>query len=207
MQGPTEQKHKDDFAARLARVHASRNPGQVINPVEDPSGGTDAAQPLPRLSTTADEHASSAGPVTILLALILGLIAVTGARYARYMLLGEPLIGSDPMLTMMIDAGVAAVFAFAFGLIVHLSHPMHEVAKLLGIGAMVVGMHNLVHLAPEPFAIAFSDAWTQEVLTTTEFSTVLLGEQVFLLPLPVDTVAASRAEVTAPVQTDEILVE
>ena len=39
---------------------------------------------------------------------------------------------------------------------------------------MVVGMHNLVHVAPQVFARVFPQPWVETVLATTQMNSVLL---------------------------------
>jgi hypothetical protein len=46
--------------------------------------------------------------------------------------------------------------------------------QLPAVLAMVLGMHNLVHVAPQAFARVFPQPWVETVLATTEMNSVLL---------------------------------
>lgn len=63
---------------------------------------------------------------------------------------------------------IALIFALTVGFMLRMRFFASLVPLTLGIVLGLSSMHNLVHMAPEPFAKAFSPAWVSHTVNTTE---------------------------------------
>lgn len=149
-----------------------------VGPAEEPTTGKKrkrAASPLPSLRDTIGYPASIVGAVLI------GMLAVLVTRWARHMLLGGSLIGEDADIMMAIDGGVALAFGLVMKWLFRLSGKLQETARTVGILAMIGVMHNLVHILPGAFEMAFSPEWVTAVIESTEPQSILFRGESFVL--------------------------
>ncbi|WP_141246511.1 hypothetical protein [Actibacterium ureilyticum] len=120
-------------------------------------------------------------PVGILMALLAGLISVLAARYAQFHLL------SDSVADMSSDLLLAGEFAMAscVGMVLRMAIAVQGKDKLMaqtvGVWAGIVGLHNLVHLAPDLFTTLFSPGWVASVMASAPFQSILFRGVVFAM--------------------------
>ncbi len=143
----------ESFQERLARMEKRRAPIEA------------AKQPVDVLP---DWKASLVKPVTLIGAVILGMIAVVFARYARFHLMGGTLAGDNPDVAMAIDLAVAFGVAAGVFAILRFEGFANKGAHLFGILVMIAMMHNMVHAAPGVFNLLFSSDWTENVVSASE---------------------------------------
>jgi hypothetical protein len=123
-------------------------------------------------------------PFTVLAAFVSGALAVLAVRLIRFRYLGEGLIGEDPTVAMARDALGALALVLVLRVVLRSGGWLRTPPRLLGAAAMLVGMHNLVHLAPAPFEALFSPAWVDEVVRRTTPGTLQLAGASYALPQP-----------------------
>ena len=126
-----------------------------------------AAAGLPSLGETVGYPASIVG------AFVLGLLAVAISRYVRFTFSGSTLTGEDADTMMLIDAGLAMAIGFVLKQLFRLKGAAQETAKTVGVVAMICTMHNLVHMWPGAFEMAFSPDWVSDVIEMTEPKSIL----------------------------------
>jgi hypothetical protein len=144
--GPNE-----DFHERLNRVAEVR-----------PAHGAVEVSVLPNWKATF------VGPAGIALAILVGMLAVIGARAGFYHLTGAAMLGENPNLMMAMEAAAALVLSFVVFLFFPYKGAMYNFLQFLGVVVMISMMHNLVHKVPGAFSLAFSPEWTTVVTTVTE---------------------------------------
>ena len=123
-------------------------------------------------------------PFAVAGAFTIGLIAVIVARFIRVMAYGGVLAGENADMLMIIDAGIALVAASLLRWMFRFQGRGMGWVSAVGIVAMVCLMHNLVHMEPDIFAIAFPAEWVEGVLRTTQIDTVLVRGVFFPIPYP-----------------------
>jgi hypothetical protein len=155
-----------EFEARVARIAANqRKGGSMVY------AGVDEAYLVQYGNRRRSKQAASGGTLSTLalvLALALGLTSHGVAQYLQLRLLGLPPVGADPTVTM----GIQVVFAMAVAALVSafLKIRARGPMLMLMIGATIGVLmgHNIVHMYPAEAAQAFSAAWADRVLATTE---------------------------------------
>ncbi|MDJ0826909.1 MAG: hypothetical protein QNJ16_15535 [Rhodobacter sp.] len=118
-------------------------------------------------------------PGSIIGAFLTGMIAVAFARYIRFHLSGGSMAGEDPDMTMLLDGAIGAAAGFFIRQMFKFEAKVFLTASNVGVGAMILTMHNFVHYAPESFEIAFSPEWVDEVLTNTHPNTAIFRDFTF----------------------------
>lgn len=159
-----------DNAARVAdfqaRAQALTQARQAANP-----------RSRSRLRPSLWENAKY--PASIVMAFALGLFAVALSRYVRYHLQGGSLTGEDTDLILMIDGGLAAMVGFAIRQMFRFEAKVFITSHTVGIVAMIVAMHNLVHYAPDAFAAVYSPDWVEQVIAETPPNSIIFRGMVF----------------------------
>ncbi len=113
-------------------------------------------------------------PLMIMWAAFVGMVAVFLSRYIRFHLTGGGLTGGENAdIVMMIDGGIAVVAGFALKQLLSIENKTLQLAQTVGVGIMILTMHNLVHLSPAVFSTVFSPEWTEEVIESTEPKSLL----------------------------------
>lgn len=130
-------------------------------------------------------------PMSILGAFLLGMLAVFAARYARFHIMGGSMVGEDADIAMMIDGGLAMGVGFLFRSMFNFQAKEFVTAKTFGIVAMICVMHNLVHWAPEAFAVLFDVDYVLLTLEMTEPNSILFRGVSFVLVEPESAQAAA----------------
>jgi len=174
---------KQTFEARLKRISAGglNTSSQLYAGVSEVG---DKPRPAKKIKFKADvktilpgqtSHSGASAPVSMVSGLLIGAGAVILARYIRFLVADGALAGPDADIIMAIDIVLAVTIAIVLRSVFRFKSGTHRFAKLLGIGAMVLLMQNLVHVAPGLFERAFSVAWVDQVITTTTPKSLLLA--------------------------------
>jgi hypothetical protein len=162
-----DEEQKRAFQGRLARIGADGMPDSASSrAVPAPRRVTRPVGPR-RKRPKARFRITPAYPAGILAAALIGALGVVAARLGRASLADGALTGSAAETMMMIDAGVGLGLAVIVTALVRLHGKAAFAAQVAGVLAMLLLMHNLVHLAPTSFAMLFSAPWVVEVTATT----------------------------------------
>lgn len=164
----------NEFAARLARIEAggeNTRHTMFVGMDEKLTLSPEQAGSLYVEQLVAPKK--SAKPlISVIVALMLGILGVFLGSYAEFYVLGLPTeLDADTML--VIEAALAMCIAFGLGQAFRLSSMLHLGANAAGVLAAICLMHNVVHLYPDLFARVFAPEWTEQVISTTELHTVV----------------------------------
>lgn len=133
----------------------------------------------PTVSALPSFRENARYPARIVGAFLLGLVAVLISRYVRYHMNGGALGGEGADVSMILDGTMAAATGFALRQAFKFEAKVFLSAFNVGVTAMILLMHNLVHVAPEAFGVAFSDEWVQVVIEQTEPNSILfMGDSI-----------------------------
>jgi hypothetical protein len=113
-------------------------------------------------------------PMVILIALVLGGVAVAAARFGRALYFDGSLTGDAAGTAMGLDFVAALAIGLVLKVILGAKSPQFVAGQTIGAGVMVLAMHNLVHAAPELWQLAFPQAWVNEVVATTQPHSILI---------------------------------
>jgi hypothetical protein len=113
-------------------------------------------------------------PFVLAGALAFGALVVVATRFGRQFWDGGALTGSGAGSAMLMDAGIALAAMLVLRLLFRASSRTSLLGNLGGLAAGVLAMHNLVHLAPDAWEMAFPEAWVSDVLATTEPHSILI---------------------------------
>ncbi len=119
----------------------------------------------------------------LMMCILLGAAMLMAARYVRFTYLGIEEGGPAADTLMMIDFGMAAMAMFILGGMIGQKTLKHMTAQVMGIGAMMVLMHNLVWLAPAEFAQVYGQDYVNQVQATTAPTSIYLRGETILIPL------------------------
>ena len=198
MSGPGTGTPDSGFQDRLNRMQERRAPIEAARPQVD---------------VLPDWKENVRYPATLVGMALLGMLTVFISRFVRFHLLGGTLAGEAPDITMMIDAGLAAVAGFVIYTAVGLSmrngnraergsifslnglgdNPV-KAALVVGIAIMIGTMHNMVHKVPSAFSLIFSDEWTEDVLTYSEPGSIYFRGNYFVVLPQGEETATEEAE-------------
>ncbi|MBT8460767.1 MAG: hypothetical protein KJN60_13945 [Boseongicola sp.] len=198
MSGPGSGTPDSGFQDRLNRMQERRAPIEAARP---------------KVDVLPDWKANIRYPATLVGMAFLGMFAVFFARFVRFHLLGGTLAGDAPDITMMIDAGIAAVAGVmiyaAVGLSMRdanraergsmfsldgLSDNPVKAALVVGIAIMIGTMHNMVHSMPSAFNLLFSEEWTEDIVTYSEPGSIYFRGNYFVVLPQSEATAADEAE-------------
>lgn len=158
---------QESFQERLTRLAAEK---ETAEPQKKSRRVKRAEAGLPSMSENIRY------PMLFVWAAVVGMIAVFLSRYIRFHLTGGSLSGGENAdMVMMIDGAIAAGTGFALKNMLSIEDKSLQFAQTVGVVIMVLGMHNLVHMAPKAFSVIFSPEWTEEVLLTTEPKSLLFA--------------------------------
>lgn len=103
-----------------------------------------------------------------------GGMAVIAARLLRADLFDAGLTGAGAQQAMINDALLALAVALLVKMLFRLNFRQFLFLQTAGAAVMLLGMHNLVHLAPDVFAEVFPSQWVSAVLVETEPNSLLI---------------------------------
>lgn len=171
------------FQARLGRVAEKHAP---------------IAAAKPQIDVLPDWRDNVRKPAGFAIAALLGLVAVVIVRLVRFHAFGGSLIGDNADLTMAVDLVAAGALSFVlFKITSYRGYPFF-LTQMAGVIAMLIGMQNMVHSNPGLFSLAFSPAWTDDVIATTEPGTMLVRGQSMYLSEPEEDLAEAEAQKVLP---------
>jgi hypothetical protein len=170
-------KQDAEFAARLERIAAggahTRNTLFV---------GVDEAYVLPTKKCKAKETRLEASlaflyiPLTILLALFIGICAMVLVKVVHFHAFANAPIWDSAVTTTAINTMLAVLLSIIAGRLVFRDQAASLLSwQVIGVVFAATGAHNLVHQAPNLFALLFSENWVRQVLISTEFRTLIVG--------------------------------
>lgn len=170
------------FNARIKRIQDPRNTYYV-----DPETGSFVPKRVSKkdIRSAVAKHKVDISPTFFGLigAVLIGALAVVGARYLRYAYLEIPSGTASVDTLMTIDFGLAAMATFLLGGVINQKSFRHMLAHGTGIVLMIVSMHNLVWQFPDQFGQVFSPAYVAEVQASTAPQTIWFRGEVIPIPL------------------------
>lgn len=107
-------------------------------------------------------------PMSIIGAFLVGVFAVFLTRFIRFHMMGGELTGENADLWMIVDGVIAVGIVIALRSVFRFGGKALETAKTVGIIAMILTMHNFVHIVPGFFGAVFSPEWAQQIIDTTK---------------------------------------
>jgi hypothetical protein len=170
-----------EFTNRLSRIEAGQGSFKHMLFV----GAEDVHQVTYRQRGQATGRKSRFGRlrglVTIPAAVAIAVAAVMGTKIALH------LSGLATPTAETIDVFLGAEFlaamvlSTALGLLVKLRMQDHIGLRMMAIVGAMVGLHNLVHVYPQPFLTFAPGGWGQAVLTDTQPGTLILRGETYAL--------------------------
>jgi len=173
------------FEARIKRIEDPRN-----TYYRDLESGMNIPKRVSKAAVLGIGKHAKPSVMGLLLAIVLGLICLAGARYARFNLAGIVEDADSAHIVMAMDFGIAAIIAFIIGGMINQKSLRHMMAQTAGIAVMAVAMHNLVWMYPAEFAQVYSQAYVDEVRGATQPNTIYVGGQTFELPTASQEIAS-----------------
>jgi len=171
------------FQSRLNRVAENRAPIEAAKP---------------QVELLPDWKAKFKLPVTLVAAVLLGMLAVFIARAARFHVMGGVQTGVNPGFNMIIVAGVAIICAVLILRLLNIKGYASSAAPAVGVFAMIGLMHNFVHAAPGAFELFFSKEWTDDVISYSEPGSIYFGGNYFNVLNSLEDIAGDPEEQELP---------
>lgn len=94
---------------------------------------------------------------------LMGLATVILMRAADFHLPGLSLTFGNGAQTLVVLMTLATAFAIMLGQVIGLSRPQHVLAAYLGVMLGLLGLQNVVQVAPDQFAQLFSADWVAQM--------------------------------------------
>ncbi|MEE9427765.1 MAG: hypothetical protein V3V25_06405 [Paracoccaceae bacterium] len=181
---------KQQFQDRLQRVAAggANTLGHVYCGITVPESKPERKKSwLSRDKPEKQARSGASLPVSLITGLIIGASAVLLSRFLRFKLTGGSIAGNDADITMVTDIVVAITIAILLRIIFRFKSKIHGVAKLTGVTATVLLMHNVVHVAPGIFEQVYSPNWVKQVVANTQANSILVAGVSYEFPVPKDS--------------------
>ncbi len=180
----------NEFAERIARIQSGegsfRSTIYIGNdePIRPKNFRRDMRRHRARVTTEVHSAQEKEGSFTlpilkVLLAFAVGCAAMILWRMADFHLPAIQPSFANPVETMAVSAAFGTVVAILLCQTVGLIAAQHMLAAFIGVIAMVLGLHNLVHFAPEQFAQLFSPAWVTQTISETPSSSVVFAGVIY----------------------------
>ena len=151
------------FDARLARLAAHAGNTNATLHIGMDEQLERAAFERKKVRQPAAKPEARTEPLILLLALLSGALAWAWAQWLRVSLMPA----GDPLGMLATDLCIGLTAVLLLRAILGLRGGPALVCQLIGMGAALFGLHNLVHLWPEQFARVFPAAWVSGVLSHT----------------------------------------
>lgn len=166
-----ESAHKTQFQERLQRI-AAGGPNTMSQVYVGPPETSRSARGG-KVSGGPDILDSVLYPMSIIGAFMVGVFAVVLTRFIRFHMMGGELTGENADIWMIFDSILAIGIVISLRSVFRSGGKALEMAKAVGVVFMLLGMHNIVHLAPGLFGSVFSPQWTSQVIAGTEPGSIL----------------------------------
>lgn len=162
-----------EFAERVARINAASAKGVTTLHV-----GPEESYQIDRIQSgrrgpNSEILSNAMFPVSLVVCFLIGVLAVLITKWVRFQLtdpVAAPLAPDIDMVVEFLGALVVTTLISQFG---GMREAEQKLARVLGVVAGMLCLHNLVHLYPEVFSVLFSDIWVSRVLTTTKPYSIL----------------------------------
>lgn len=151
------------FQSRLNRVAEKRAPFEAAKP---------------DIAVLPDWKENVAGKAGMLVAVLVGVLAVLLVRIVAYHAIGTAMVSDTPDLTLAAETAAALVLAIILFRLTSYRGVKYNFANFAGVVLMISMMHNAVHAVPVAFSAAFSSDWTAEVMQVTEPNSLYLRGKV-----------------------------
>lgn len=149
--------HLDSFKKRVTKIQDPK-----FNHIIDPETGMKIPRRITRDQIGKGPQASRQA---LGMGFLLGMLCLMVARYVRMEVISVEPYFPDGMMVELVMASVAAVIIGGF---VGLRNMRVAVAQLAGAVVCAVSMHNAVWVAPDHFAMVFSQGYVDRILALTD---------------------------------------
>lgn len=159
---------QNDYHARLERVRlgGSHTKHTIFVGLDD-SFIYHGAGPVKK-SKVSEFRINVGYPISLVAALLVGMLAYTLGRYVRFKVLTSLPQDLSIDADISLNALIALLTTVVLSRLFKLTTRLHYSLQALGIVAMTISFHNLVYLKPDLFNAAFSPVWVNEVMTETK---------------------------------------
>ena len=171
-----------DFSLRLKRIEAS-----VTARTQRVFVGEDESYVVPRHVWKVKKSGLSGlicnafYPLSMVLALILGMAAHALGMILRFYVQGLPDWKANPDLEMLKQLVLGYALAMVFGYLLGLRSSVLTPLKSVGAALGVLFFHNAVHLYPKIFARLTSELWVSQMMAHTQAHSMLWRGISFIL--------------------------
>ena len=148
------------FQARLKSINNPRNTSYL-----DLETGMNIPKRVGRDTIRAKGETPPASVLGMMMALLLGGICLIVARYFQITFLD---IRPSVPHALAYELGMAAVMAFVIGGFVKQKTFKHMVCQVAGAAFAAMTMHNAVWIAPDQFAMVFTQGFVDQILAATD---------------------------------------
>lgn len=170
---------RSEFDARLRRISAGTGHTKSTIFVGLDESYRYVPRPQVRRKRADSEPGAAGYLLSLILALLLGLVAALLELSARYHLGGD--FGRDlsPAYDLGANLGLGLILGCVLTQILRLRGAEHVVLQFIGVALMLCTYHNLVHLAPDAFAAAFAPGWVELVVSQSEANSIIIAGMTF----------------------------
>lgn len=172
MSGGFSDAGKADFQARINRIQSRSVDLQPVLPSNEPLS-VPVNDPIGLIADVPDEK-STLGAFGLIVAFLVGILAVLAARYLRFQIIGDDPSGASE-LSILIEVAVAAGIGLLVGMVMRLQTSAFMTANAIGLFLALTAGHNLVHWYPDAFDRLFSSEYTDNVILMTDSNSFWLG--------------------------------
>lgn len=120
-------------------------------------------------------------PVSMLLAVAIGLLSVIAARYAQFHLLSDSTGDLSPDIIMVGEFVMATCVGMVLRIALAVQGKDKLMAQTAGVWAGIVGLHNLVHMMPDLFQTLFSAEWVATTMASAPMQSIMFRGVVFTM--------------------------
>jgi hypothetical protein len=148
------------FQARVKNINNPRN-----NYYLDPETGMKIPKRVGRNQISANGKTPPATSFGLIMGMILGVLCLMVARYLQIAFLDiKPSVPN----ALAVELAMSGVLAFTIGGFVRQKTFKHMIAQMAGAALAAVTMHNAVWVAPDQFAMVFSQDFVDQILAATD---------------------------------------
>jgi hypothetical protein len=169
--------HHMEFSARLARIESGIGSSKSTLYV-----GMDETYAVTygrrghghaRGSSVTDTFRKIGYPIIVMLAFLIGVAANLAARLVDFIWNGLPSAADNIDMQMAMNFGTALILSSVLGLFFRIRIRDFVMVRLIGIGAGVLMLHNVVHAYPQYFTPVFSPEWVSHIVSSTEAGSIV----------------------------------
>jgi hypothetical protein len=167
--------HLLEFSARLARIESGigSSKSTLYVGMDETYAVSYGQRGHGRGNSLADTFRNVGYPVTVLVAFLIGVAANVTARFVDFWLNGLPTASDNIDMQMAMDFGIALVVSSVLGMFFRIGIRDFVMMRLMGIGAGMLMLHNVVHTYPQHFETVFSPIWVSHVVSSTEAGSIV----------------------------------